>query len=494
MRFRLSRRFPWAGASSALPEPDASAGPETGGAAPADLKTTQAQQGGPPPGPLTPLTGGPGTPQPPPAVPPVVVSRWIQLVMLPLFLLALWALARAAGTVLLILVAASTFALILNPLVKLLHRRRVPRGLAILLVYVGLLAALVGIGILLANPVSTQVSDFQHNLPSIIHQANHDLANIQNWLTRHGIKVQIKAQGKTALQTLQNDVGKATGSLATFARDLLGKLLTLAFDLVLVIVLSVYLLVYGRQIGELVRRLVPPGDGTAQDDFPLLIQRAVFAYVRGQLLFSVIMGTSAGFCLWLIGISGVFPDGAHYALFFGGFYGVMELIPYVGPILGAAPPVLVALFNDPITALWVTLLFVALQQLEGHVVAPQVFRLSLRINPILIILSLLMGYQLYGIAGALVALPVAAVLRETIIYLRRHLVLEPWGTPSSGELSASAAGGSLALRARDERSRPAVGQLAGEDGPSNAGDGPPRSDEDPSQGELPTEPEVPVGR
>ena len=66
-----------------------------------------------------------------------------------------------------------------------------------------------------------------------------------------------------------------------------------------------------------------------------------------------------------------------------------------------------ALFNDPISAVWLILLFVALQQLEGHVVAPQVFRISLRINPILIILALLIGYQLYGIAGALVALPVA---------------------------------------------------------------------------------------
>jgi hypothetical protein len=65
------------------------------------------------------------------------------------------------------------------------------------------------------------------------------------------------------------------------------------------------------------------------------------------------------------------------------------------------------------------------------VVAPQVFRISLRINPIVVILSLLIGFQLYGIAGALVALPVVAVLRETALYLRRHLVLEPWGTPTS---------------------------------------------------------------
>ena len=73
-------------------------------------------------------------------------------------------------------------------------------------------------------------------------------------------------------------------------------------------------------------------------------------------------------------------------MFFGAFYGLMEFIPYVGPIIGPVPAVLVALFNNPISAVWVVLLFVALQQLEGHVVAPQVFRISLRINPILIIL------------------------------------------------------------------------------------------------------------
>jgi AI-2E family transporter len=78
------------------------------------------------------------------------------------------------------------------------------------------------------------------------------------------------------------------------------------------------------------------------------------------------------------------------------------------------------------------LLFIALQQLEGHVVAPQVFRISLRINPIIIILALLIGYRLYGIAGALLALPTAAVVRQTVVYLRRHLVFEPWAVVSPG--------------------------------------------------------------
>jgi predicted PurR-regulated permease PerM len=313
-------------------------------------------------------------------------------------------------------------------LVKVVERGRVPRGLAILIVYVGLLACVVGVGILLSDPVSSQVNRFANEVPTIIRRANHDLANLQHFLNTHGLHVQIQSQGQTALQTLERNVLKGSGNLVTFSRDILSNVVSIGFALILALVLSVYLLVYGRQIGELTRRVMPPGDGTPDDDYPRLVQRAVFGYVRGQLLFSLIMGTSAGVCLWVLGTIGVFPAGAHYAVFFGVFYGLMELIPYVGPILGAAPAVLVALFNDPISAVWVTLLFVALQQLEGHFVAPQVFRISLRINPILIILSLLIGYQIYGIAGALLALPVAAVVRETTLYLRRHLVLEPWGT------------------------------------------------------------------
>jgi predicted PurR-regulated permease PerM len=355
-------------------------------------------------------------------------------------LLGLWALARAAGTVLLILIVASVIALILNPLIKLLERRRLPRGLAILVVYVGGFACLGGVGVLLSNPISTQVSRFSSDVPGFVQKANKDLANLQTWLNNRGINVHVQQQGQTALQTLQKNVLKSSGSIVSFSRDLLGKVVTVSFDLVLVLVLSIYLLVYGRQIGELVRRIMPPGDGTPEDDYPLLVQRAVFGYVRGQVLFSLIMGASAALALWVFGLIGIFPDGERYAVFFGGFYGLMEFIPYIGPIIGPLPAILVALFNDPISALWVILLFVALQQLEGHFVAPQVFRISLRINPILIILALLIGYQLYGIAGALVALPLASVIRQTVLYLRRHLVFEPWGTASPLGMTLSAAG------------------------------------------------------
>jgi predicted PurR-regulated permease PerM len=367
-----------------------------------------------------------------PAVPPVIVPRWVQLVLLPLGLLAVWALARASGSVLLILTTASIVALMLNPVVRRFERWRVPRGLAILIVYLGGFAILGGIGVLLSDPVSTQITRFQRDVPHLVSQANKDLTNFQNWLDRNGIKVHIQQQGQTALQTLQKNILKRSGAIVSFSRDILTQVVTVGFDLVLILVLSIYLLVYGRQIGDMIRRIMPDGDGTPEDDFPLLVQHAVFGYVRGQLLFSLIMGASATVALWVFGMLGIFPDGEKYAVFFGAFYGLMEFIPYIGPIIGPAPAVLVALFNNPISAVWVVLMFIGLQQLEGHVVAPQVFRISLRINPIIIILALLIGYQLYGIAGALLALPVAAVVRQTVVYLRAHLVLEPWGVFSPG--------------------------------------------------------------
>ncbi len=366
--------------------------------------------------------------------PRVVVPRWVQLVLLPLTLLALWALARAAGKVLVVFVVAAIIALILNPAVAFLQRGRLPRGLAVLSVYLAFFLTLAGIGFLLANPISHQVQSFTHNLPTLVKEANESLASLQSWLKGHGVHVEFIKQGKTALQTIQDKVAKSAGSLASFGGGLLSETASAIFDLVLIFVLSVYMLVYGEPIGRLVRRAMPDGDGTPADDYPTLVQHAVSRYVGGQLLFSFVMGASTGLALYIFGLVGIFPDGAKYAVAFAMFYGVMELIPYIGPILGAGPPVVVALLTDPITAVWVALLFVGMQQLEGHVVAPQIFGHTLRINPLLVIFALLLGLQLHGIVGALIALPILSILRETFVYLERHLTLEPWDRSRGGML------------------------------------------------------------
>jgi predicted PurR-regulated permease PerM len=377
--------------------------------------------------------------EPPPArVEPVLLPRWVQLVLLPLAILGVVAVLRAAGPILLLFIVAGLIALLLNPFVVLLRRARFPRGPAVLTVMVCVVLVVTAIGFLLSNPVSDQVSRFQKNVPGIVDDANASLADFQEWLDRNGIDLQVKEEGSTALQTLGRNLSEGSGELVSFTSDALQILVEASIALILVIVLSVYMLLYGERIGQGVRSIVPRGDGTPEDDFPTRIQAAVFGYVRGQILFSLIMGTSAGVLLWVLGSLGIFPQGKTYAVAFGAWYGFAELIPYVGPAIGAFPPVIIALFSgEPLDALWLVIAFTALQQIEGHVVAPTVFSQALRINPLLVIFALLLGGQLYGFLGAFIALPIAAILRETTVYLRRHVRLEPWDLPSVAPATAS---------------------------------------------------------
>ncbi|HEX2410528.1 MAG TPA: AI-2E family transporter [Solirubrobacteraceae bacterium] len=362
----------------------------------------------------------------------VVVPRWVQLVMLPLAILGLWAVLRAAGAVVLLFIIGAIVALLLNPFVSLLRRAGAPRGFAVLVVMLGVVCAVTGIGFLLANPVADQVSAFRDNVPEFVDDANTTLADVQTWLDDNGINVQIADEGQTALGTLGQNLSEGSGELVSFTQDALRTLVEASLALILIVVISVYMLLYGERIGAAVRSVMPPGDGTPEDDYPTRIQRAVFGYVRGQLLFSLIMGTSAGVLLWVMGSLGIFPDGKTYAIFFGAWYGFAELIPYIGPAIGAAPPVLIALFSgEPLDALWLTIAFTALQQIEGHIVAPTVFSQALRINPLLVIFALLLGGQIYGLIGAFIALPLAAIVRESVVYFRRHLVFERWDLPSA---------------------------------------------------------------
>jgi predicted PurR-regulated permease PerM len=361
-----------------------------------------------------------------PEPPRVVVARWVQLVLLPLALLGLYALLKAAGKVVYIFIVAALIALILNPAVAFLQRRRFPRGLAVLAVYLAFFILVSGIGVLLANPISNQVESFSREIPHLVKEANRSLAELQSSLNKGGLHVHFIKQGHTALQTLAEKAGKGASSIVSFGGGVLAEVVSAGFDVILVFVLSVYTLLYGQRIGRLIRQWMPDGDGTPADDYPTLVQTAVARYVGGQLLFSLVMGATTALGLYLFGVLGVFPDGRKYAVALGVFYALMELIPYVGPILGALPGVLIALFSDPLSALWVTLLYIALQQLEGHIVAPQIFGHTLRINPLLVIFALLLGLQLHGVIGALISLPILAIVRETVVYLRRHIEFEPW--------------------------------------------------------------------
>jgi hypothetical protein len=125
-------------------------------------------------------------------------------------------------------------------------------------------------------------------------------------------------------------------------------------------------------------------------------------------------------------VVGVWPDGGQYALLFGFWAGVTEIIPYIGPWIGAVPPVIAAFFYSPTAALVVIIIYFAIQQLESHILAPNIVGSSVGVHPLVVIFVLLAGAQIGGIVGIIASLPLLAMLRHTLQFYKLRVSSAPW--------------------------------------------------------------------
>ena len=377
----------------------------------------------------------------------IEVPRWIQLVGLPILLLLLWVVAGAVRHVVFLFLVGFLVALLLSPLVRLVQRVRLPRGFAVALVYlvfaVVLIAAIVALGTVLVSETKTaakRVDSYFTDVNGQTHQvdADRDVDRLQAWLNTHGLRtIHVQNRGHQLVRDIRkHDVGKYTNKVVDFlegAAISIGKLL---FSLIVLIVVSVYMLLdFPRFARAIDHRFPPPPDSE-----PLLVrmEHSLVSYVKGQALVSLIIGTSAGVGIWVLGAIGALPGGEKYALIFGAWVAITELIPYLGPWLGAIPPFIYAFVVHPLSAVWVLLLFLVIHQVEGHVVVPNVMGSALRLHPLLVIFGLLAGGEIYGLPGALVALPILAAGRAVWEFFAERVELEPWekggATPVEVEL------------------------------------------------------------
>ena len=371
---------------------------------------------------------------PPPASVRIEIPRWAQLVLLPLLLLLVWAVAGAVRHVLFLFLVALLIALLLNPLVRGLGRAWIPRGGAVALVYLAF-AAVVALAILaLATVVVQQTRSASHRVDNYFtvdsgHPprtgAQHDLARFQRWLDHHHLSsVHVQRQGQKFLtQVGTKDVQKYTSKALRWAEGAGVAVVTLLFDAFLVVVVSIYMLLDMQRLTDAVDRRFPP---RGRGGLIVRMEQAVASYVKGQFLISLIIGVSVGVGLYLLDVVGLVPNVGKYAAAFGAWAAFTELIPYLGPWLGAAPPVIYALFQHPLSALWVAIMFLGVQQLEGHVVVPKVMGSSLRLHPLLVIFGLLAGGEIYGFAGILVALPLLAAGRAAWEFFSERVELQTW--------------------------------------------------------------------
>ena len=366
--------------------------------------------------------------------PRVVIPRWVQLVGLPLVLVLAWMLASTASHVVVLFIVAGLIALLLDPVVWTFGRVGVRRGLAVAFVYLAFAAALIVAVAALGTVVVSQTKSAANRFNAYFtvphgrtHQtsAYRDVDRLQHWLNTHHLRsIKIEKSGHRLVRKIQRrDVGKYTHRVVNFVEGAAISIGKGVFDAVLIVVISIYMLLGMDRLRQRIDRRFPPGGGT-----PLLlrIEHSLASYVRGQIALSLIIGASAGFGLYVFGLTGLLPHGDTYALVFGAWVAVVEILPYLGPWLGAIPPIIYALVVHPVSAIWVALLFLGIHQLEGHLVVPNVMGRSLRLHPLLVIFGLLAGTAIDGIAGALMALPLLAVGRATFEFFSERVVFEPW--------------------------------------------------------------------
>ena len=397
----------------------------------------------------------------------IAIPRWIQLVGLPLLLLFAWTMASTVGRVVFLFIVAGLIDLLLNPIVRALGRVWIPRGIAIAIVYLAFAAAatfcviaLATVGTDRVRSSSNRVNDY-FTTDNARHQtgAEHDVYRLQIWLNTHHLeRIKIRKQGLEFVRSI--NVKGVTSSAIHLIEGAALSAIEILFSIVLIIVVSIYMLLDMNRMGAVIDRRFQPKQGAP----PLLAQleQALAGYIKGQLLLSLIMGASAGVGLWLFGATGLLPGGDRYALYFGLWVAFTELIPYLGPWLGAIPPFIYGLVLHPISALWVALLFLGIQQIEGHVVVPKVMGSALRLHPLLVIFGMLAGAEIYGVLGVFVALPLLAVLRALWEFFAERVSFETWepATSSLGVTAADKAGADTALarpaakRAAPKRAKP----------------------------------------
>jgi predicted PurR-regulated permease PerM len=365
----------------------------------------------------------------------IEVPRWIQLVGLPIVLLFLWVVAGAVRHVVFLFLVALLIALLLSPLVRAVQRVRLPRGFAVALVYlvfaVALVAAIGALGTVLVSETKTAAKRVDSYFTDVNGQtrqvdADGDVDRLQRWLNDHSLSsLHVQKRGHDLVRDIrEHDVGKYTNKVVDFlegAAISIGKLL---FSIIVVLVVSIYMLLDFPRLTRAIDRRFRPHLGS--ESLLPRMEHSLVSYVKGQALVSLIIGTSAGVGLWVLGAIGALPHGQKYALVFGAWVAITELIPYLGPWLGAIPPLIYAFVVNPVSALWVALLFLAIHQVEGHIVVPNVMGNALRLHPLLVIFGLLAGGEIYGLPGALVALPLLAMGRAVWEFFAERVELEPW--------------------------------------------------------------------
>ncbi|HEY8108570.1 MAG TPA: AI-2E family transporter [Patescibacteria group bacterium] len=297
-----------------------------------------------------------------------------------------------------------TYALL--PAVNRLDRfKYVPRGAAILVTYAGLILALVGFVALISVPLSDQGQEFAENYPEYQRQLESGIPETQRWLDDHKIGYDLQASSDKFVDKLEISTDVVVSRTGSIISGFFGTLSSMFF----VLFVTAYFLHSGHRFVERLIMLFPKRRHRFVRKLTHDYDRILGRYVRGQLIISGVVALAVGLFTSVIGLP--------YSVIIGLIAGITALIPVIGALLGMVIPVVIAALVNPILIPVFIAFFLILNEITDKVLYPRVVGRAVELHPLIVFFGLLVGVQVAGIAGALLATPVLGLLKVTLVAL-----------------------------------------------------------------------------
>lgn len=320
-------------------------------------------------------------------------------------LLLVWRFLAGIATAVLILLVGLLLAVALSGPVEALHRRKVPRTVASISIVLGIMGLLAGGAYLFVPVLADQIWQLVYALPFAFFRFG-------SWAEQLASRIGLPLFG--------NGSGPSLSTLISWGQRILGgalglfsSLTTLAFSLVVAVFVPLYLTANPEPVVGWTVRLFPPARRARARDVLSKTRRGLLNWLKGRLLSMAIVGTLWTGALYLIDIPA--------ALFLGVLAGLLEFVPYVGPVVSTIPALLLALAGDPLDALWVLLAYLIIQQVEGYLLTPLIEGRVASLHPAVVIAAVTVAGAAFGFLGVFLAVPavvVAKVLMEELWFQR----------------------------------------------------------------------------
>ncbi|MBU2595671.1 AI-2E family transporter [Patescibacteria group bacterium] len=320
----------------------------------------------------------------------IATSTILKALGIILALILLWYLKSVLLLLFIVLIVVASFA----PIVDFGQKYKIPRVVSTILIFILLFGFIFLLGYLIIPPLVNQAIDLANKIPQYTSHYNLSFETVKQFTLKTNL-----------IETIKDNFSNISKNLAS-ASSTIFSTLAIAFggiaSFIIAIALTFYLLLTKNQIAEGILSYIPKKRKELVRKVGGEILLKLGAWARGQFILCLTIGLVIGIALKIFGMP--------FALMLGVLAGLMEFIPTVGPIIAAIPALAIAFTISPWKALIVLIIYLAVQQLENNLLVPTIMKRAVGINPAIIIIAILVGAELAGILGIILAVPTAAVL------------------------------------------------------------------------------------